>query len=343
MDGGRKAVKRDKEMKNFTLKTLALCLAAACLLAVPASADTIGGGTVSADALNLRSEASLTAPVKLLVPGGAFVLVEEHNDSWSRIVYNGTSGYVSSQYISFAENADGQYGSASVTGTDVRMRSGPSTTDNVIGCFDTDDELSVIGVAGSWLKVATAKGAEGYIRSDLLKYSTDAVESTSQTTGGSTSEAASRSASQTTSGSTSQATGTSASTAASYVSSATSGEQIVATAKEYLGYRYVWGGMSTAGFDCSGFVNYVYKQYGYSMNRVAQSIYSNDGVSVEKENLQPGDLVFFGYSGTSVSHVGMYMGDGQMIHASSSDGKVVTTDISSGYYTRMYVGAKRII
>lgn len=296
-------------MKNSIMKTLALCLAVACLLAVPASADTIGGGTISADALNLRTEASLTAPVKLLVPGGAFVLVEEQKNGWTRIVYEGTVGYVSSQYISYTESAEGEYGfAAMVTGTDVRMRGGPSTSDNVIGHFDEGAQLTVLGVSGSWLKVATESGAGGYIRSDLLKYSTDVGESA----------------------------GT------SYVNPATLGEQIVATAKEYLDYRYVWGGMSTAGFDCSGFVNYVYKQYDYSMNRVAQSIYSNDGVSVEKENLEPGDLVFFGYSGTSVSHVGMYIGDGQMIHASSSDGKVVITDLS-GYYSRMYVGAKRII
>lgn len=300
-------------MKKSILKTLALCLATACLMAVPASADTIGGGTVSADALNLRSEASLTAPVKQLVPGGAFVLVEEQSSGWSKIVYNGTRGYVSSQYISFAENAEGEYNfSASVTGADVRMRSGPSTSDNIIGSFSTDTQLSILGVSGSWLKVATEKGATGYIRSDLLKYSTGAAESAEPA-------------------------------AASYVSTATLGEQIVATAKEYLGCRYVWGGMSAAGFDCSGFVNYVYKQYNYTMNRVAQSIYTNDGVSVEKENLQPGDLVFFGYSGTSVSHVGMYIGDGQMIHASSSEGMVVTTDLSGNYYTSMYVGAKRII
>ena len=301
-------------MKNSITKILALCLAIACLLAVPASADTIGGGTVSADALNLRTEASLTAPVKLLVPGGAFVLVEAQGSEWTRIVYNGVVGYVSSQYISFSENAEGKYSfAAGVTGSDVRMRSGPSTSDNIIGSFDTDAELSILGVSGSWLKVATENGATGYIRSDLLKYSADAGESVDGDTG------------------------------TSYTSPLSIGEQLVATAKDYLGYRYVWGGMSTAGFDCSGFVNYVYKQYDYSMNRVAQSIYSNDGVSVAKEDLQLGDLVFFGYSGTSVSHVGMYIGDGQMIHASSSDGKVVITDLSGSYYTRMYVGAKRII
>ena len=79
------------------------------------------------------------------------------------------------------------------------------------------------------------------------------------------------------------------------------------------------------------------------MNRVAQSIYTNDGVSVDKDNLQLGDLVFFGYSGTSVTHVGLYIGDGQMIHASTYNTGVIISDLSDSYYTRMYVGAKRII
>ncbi|MCM1150057.1 MAG: NlpC/P60 family protein [Butyricicoccus sp.] len=297
-------------MKNSILKTLALCLAIACLLAVPASADTIGGGTVSADALNLRAEPSLEGSVKLLVPGGAFVLVEEQSNGWSKIAYNGVSGYVSSNYISFAGNADGVYGfAATVAGNDVRMRSGPSTSDSIIGRFDEGAALTVTGVDGNWLKVATESGAGGYIRSDLLSYAAAAGESA----------------------------------AAARAVEASLGEQIVATAKEYLGYRYVWGGMSPAGFDCSGFVNYVYKQHGYSMNRVAQSIYSNDGVNVEKDSLQPGDLVFFGYSGTSVTHVGLYIGDGQMIHASTYNTGVIISDLSDSYYTRMYVGAKRII
>ena len=120
------------------------------------------------------------------------------------------------------------------------------------------------------------------------------------------------------------------------------GEQLVETAKQYLGTPYVWGGMSESGFDCSGFVNYVYDAYGVDLERVAQSIYSKNGTYVEKSDLRAGDLVFFGYSGTSITHVGMYIGGGQFIHASSGSGKVVITELSSNYYTRMYVGAKRI-
>ena len=101
--------------------------------------------------------------------------------------------------------------------------------------------------------------------------------------------------------------------------------------------------MSPSGFDCSGFVNYVYKQHGYSMNRVAKDIYYGNGTYVEKANLQPGDLLFFSNSSESVGHVGIYMGGNQMIHTSTSQTGVIISDITSNYYIQHYVGAKRII
>ena len=111
-----------------------------------------------------------------------------------------------------------------------------------------------------------------------------------------------------------------------------------------MGYRYTWGGMSPdTGFDCSGFVNYIYKLYGYSMNRVAQDIYSGSGTYVSKDQLQPGDILCFGYGPTSVGHVGLYIGNNQMVHASNSRTGVIITDLSNTYYTNNYVGAKRIV
>ena len=115
------------------------------------------------------------------------------------------------------------------------------------------------------------------------------------------------------------------------------------TAKKYLGYPYVYGGMSPSGFDCSGFVNYVYKLCGYSMNRVASSIYYGNGVYVNKSDLQLGDLVFFSNSSDSVGHVGIYIGNNQFIHASSSTVGVIISDLGSSYYLAHYVGAKRLI
>ena len=101
--------------------------------------------------------------------------------------------------------------------------------------------------------------------------------------------------------------------------------------------------MSPSGFDCSGFVGYVYKQCGYSLKRTASDIFYNNGTSVDKANLQTGDLVFFSNSSESIGHVGIYIGGNQFIHASSSTVGVIISDLSSSYYVSHYQGAKRII
>ena len=92
------------------------------------------------------------------------------------------------------------------------------------------------------------------------------------------------------------------------------GEKVVAYAKKFIGTPYVSGGNSlTKGVDCSGFTQQVYKNFGVSLQRTSRSQYASNGYAVSKSNLKPGDLVFYGYS--SVSHVAIYVGNGQIIHS----------------------------
>lgn len=117
---------------------------------------------------------------------------------------------------------------------------------------------------------------------------------------------------------------------------------VLAEADKYIGVKYVYGGTTPNGFDCSGFVQYVFKNCGISLNRTSRDQFAKDGVSVSKAELQPGDLVFFGTGGT-VSHVGLYVGDGQMIHSPSTGKTVCYTSIESNYYKSRYMGAKRVL
>ena len=126
----------------------------------------------------------------------------------------------------------------------------------------------------------------------------------------------------------------------SNVASSGNGSSVVATANQYIGSRYIYGGTAPSGFDCSGFTSYVYKRYGVSLSRTAAGQYSN-GVAVSKGELQPGDLVMFGKSG--INHVGIYIGGGKMIHAANPSRGVTTDTINSGYYGTNYVGARRIL
>ncbi|MCC8079746.1 MAG: C40 family peptidase [Oscillospiraceae bacterium] len=285
-------------MKKFISSAAALALAAGLLLPFSAFADTTGGGTVTADLLNLRTEADISSESKLVIPYGAFVLIEGASDNWYKVIYNGVEGYVSGDYITFSETLDA---AASATGTvlgsDVRLRAAPDGT--VIGWCQTGDSVSVSGVSGEWLKVTTASGAQGYISSSYVSLTTQTL----------------------------------------------TGSQAVSTAMQYLGCGYRWGGISpTTGFDCSGFVYYIYSEiYGQELSRTAQGIYNNNGVSVAKDELKVGDLVFFGSSASCVTHVGIYIGGNMFIHSSTEDTGVIISEMNSDYYTSMYVGAKRLV
>ncbi len=124
------------------------------------------------------------------------------------------------------------------------------------------------------------------------------------------------------------------------------GEQIVALAKKYVGYDYTYGGKKpSTGFDCSGFVYYVYKQYGYDLKPGARNQYSTISRSVKKDDLLPGDIIFFSKTkkASGIFHVGIYIGDNKVIHASSGSDEVKISDLSINWYTKYYFGAKRAI
>jgi cell wall-associated NlpC family hydrolase len=122
------------------------------------------------------------------------------------------------------------------------------------------------------------------------------------------------------------------------------GTQICNFGAKYLGTPYRYGGSGPGGFDCSGFVGYVYKQHGYNLPRTAAGIYGV-GVAVDKANLRPGDLLFFKGRGTSyINHVGIYVSDNKFIHSSSpNSGGVIYSYLNSAYYSQTYVGAKRVL
>lgn len=115
---------------------------------------------------------------------------------------------------------------------------------------------------------------------------------------------------------------------------------VVDSARKYLGTPYVWGGTSPSGFDCSGFVQYVLAENGKSIPRTSQEQFAS-GQAVDKSNLQAGDLVFYNWSGgTEATHVGIYEGNGKMIHAPHSGDVVKEVDFNS-YGQNAYLGARR--
>lgn len=125
--------------------------------------------------------------------------------------------------------------------------------------------------------------------------------------------------------------------------SLTPGEEIVEFAKQYLGYKYTYGGSSpSTGFDCSGFTSYVYAQFGYTLNRTAAGQTKN-GVGVSWEELMPGDLLIFSNSRETYGHVGIYIGDGNFIHSVQTGTPVSITSLWGSNYGKRLKEARRIL
>lgn len=123
--------------------------------------------------------------------------------------------------------------------------------------------------------------------------------------------------------------------------SLTTAQRILQIASRYLGHAYHYGGSSARGFDCSGFALHVYQSVGIRLPHSA-SAQARLGKPVARHQLQPGDLVFFRTRGRHISHVGIYIGNGKFIHASSARGRVRIDTLEKGYYKQRYAGARRL-
>ena len=288
-------------MRERIVRPLAAGALCVCALIVGAKADCIGGAETTT-AVNLRTGAGTGNAIIATVSEGTALIVEADTDSgWYKVNYDGESGYMSADYLSFSETMD-LTAQGWVDGSDVRMRAAAGTDSEIVRVTTYGESVEILGVDGEWYKVS-AGGKTGYIRGDYVSF-TEPDPSQAPAAG-------------------------------------SIGEQIVAFAEQFLGTPYVWAGSSPSGFDCSGFVSYVFKNFGYTVNRTAASMYTN-GVAVDKSELQIGDAVFFASSSESIGHVGIYIGDGEFIHSSSGCGYVTISGLDESYYSRMYVGARRI-
>lgn len=267
----------------------------AVLLSLVISVNAIeGAGVVDASGLNIRQSPSTSSSIVTTIYNQQRVVVESEFGDWYKINYQGTEGYVHSDYMYIMTIANGSYGKASPTCYAVNVRERPTTNSNILTTIRSSSSVNIIGINSGWYKITT-NGITGYIRADLL----DITGKPSSTT-----------------------------------------NSVVSTAMKYIGVPYVWGGTSPNGFDCSGFVQYVFKQHGYNLNRTAAAQYSN-GYSVSRSELRPGDVVFFANTYTyGISHVGIYTGNNQFIHAGTNG--IATDSLDSSYYASHYYGARRI-
>lgn len=213
----------------------------------------------------------------------------------------------------------------------VVVRRQASTSSSKVTTVSAGTQVKVVSKSGDWYKLQFPKGTVAWVRGDMLKPSTSRPTSTLASVR-KPSSSSSRTASK------------SSSSSKRYAYAGTgSGSKALDTAMGMIGTRYSYGRSSRSSTDCSGMVLQAYKAQGVSLPRTSREM-SRVGQSVSKSDLKPGDLVFFKTRGSrGVSHVGIYKGGGQFVHASSGAGHVTVSSMNDGYYSRRYAGAKRVV
>ena len=320
----------------FTLVlVLALMVSAVTFTASAAENLVYGIGFVTASSLRLRSEPNSSSAILDTAPANECVVVLEKSGQWYKVNYNLREGYMHEDYLTVASRENAELGTGRITGQSVNLRSGPSTSHSVAAVSSKNDTCYILGINDGWYKVIYGN-ITAYIRSDYLElteipYENKASENQPKYYRAGKPIASSPSAPV-----------QNTNTATEQVSQKGTGEDILAEARKHLGTRYVSGGASPSGFDCSGLVYYVLKQTGYAPYRTPVDQYKQ-GTYIEKANLQPGDIVFFAGTGASgISHVGIYAGNGQFLHAPNSRSTVSYSDLTSGYWADHYYGARRM-
>lgn len=286
-----------------------------------------GVAFVTASSLRLRSEPKNTSKTLSYASSNEVVVILSKSGAWYRVNYNQQTGYMHENYLDYFIREDVELGYGNVNGSDVRLRSGPGTDKTTITKLAKNSKVYIIGINNQWFKVIYGDHI-GYIRSDYVDLTEVPYEN----------KASSKAPIFFKRG---ESTGITPSPAALKEQSSAAAAQIIATAKQYIGVPYLWGGTSTKGFDCSGYVQYVFRAHNITLPRTSKEQYTV-GMAISKNNLRPGDLVFFNTSGNGVSHLGIYLGDNQFIHASSSNG-VTISSLNTSYWSARYIGARRVL
>ncbi len=293
-------------------------------------------GVVTASSLFVRSSTGTLSPALTTLPYGTIVELLAYDGAWYKIKFgNGMEGYVSADYISLdlslaVSTPYVVYGY--INATYLNIRATTDTYSESLALLPMGTCVEILTGDGLWYKIRTASGTEGYASANYVSLTpVDEPEESDVTNPTPTTNIA-------------PIVTVPEATAPVTDEMVQLGMSIVEEGKKYLGRPYVWAASGPASFDCSGFTMYVMNLFGIQLPHQSGMQY-NYGYSVEKENLIPGDLVFFSSKSTSgVAHVGIYMGDGNFIHASSGSAKSVTVSpLSANYYTTHYLGARRLI
>ncbi|WP_024831271.1 C40 family peptidase [Ruminiclostridium josui] len=296
-------------MTGKITKVLVGCIFAFSLVLVCSAAMAASqSAQISGTNVNVRKEPNTSASI-ITKLSNKRVSVLDKSSGWYKISFDGKTGWVIDDYIKVVTTK------GSINANGVNFRESASTSSKVISSLKKGTEVQILDTLTGWHKVKVGSKV-GYVSKEFVSSAANSTKTSRST------EAA---------------------TIVSDEDDSLVG-RIIAYAKKFIGVKYVYGGKSPSGFDCSGYVGYVYKNFGISLNSSASSMYSN-GTKVSKTALRAGDLLFFDASSRKstgdIDHVGIYLGNNQFIHASTSNGKVLIQSLSE--YRGTFIGAKRVI
>lgn len=264
--------------------------------------STSSTAVVSDGPLNVRSGPGTGYDRIGTLNKGTEVTILETLDGWYKIYSGDLTGYVSSQYISTDGNTAQE---GLVLSGPLNVRSGPGTGYNRIGSLQAGTTVTVHSSSNGWYQI-TSGSLSGYVCADYVALMED-------------------------------------------LGSSPVGSAAAAMAMSLVGCPYVYGAEGPSSFDCSGLSYYIYKQLGYTLCRGSSSQYKSNGSFVPLSEIEPGDLIFFfdprfdSSGGTlPTTHMGIYVGNGQFVHASTTSYRVQYDNLYNSYYTPYIVGAKRI-
>ena len=278
-----------------------------------------GKGIVTASTLNVRSGAGTNYSVVTKAYKNDKVDLLETKSGWYKVkLSNGKTGWASGEYISKVNDSNNSGNDSStgtvisgkgiVTASTLNVRSGAGTSYSVVAKIYKNDKVDLLEKLNGWYKVKLSNGKTGWVSDDYISRVNDSNDTENNET------------------------------------STNKAQAVVNLAKKQLGKPYVWGAEGPNSFDCSGLVYYVYKNAANMKLPRTSKEQSNYGTTVSMSNLQPGDLIFSSTDGSgNVNHVGIYIGNNEMIHSPKPGDVVKQTKINTSYWQNTYKWSKRVL
>ncbi|MCX8131746.1 MAG: SH3 domain-containing protein [Clostridia bacterium] len=324
----------------FSLRKLLFSSAVLVLVLSLCTGLTFADGskaTTTDDRVNIREEASTDAKVLETISNkGTSVTVISSSENWVKVKYNGVTGWIRKDLLSIKpEEKKTVSGTGVVKAETLNVRSKADLSAGVVAKLKEGEKVSILDQSGEWYKIKTSDGEVGWVYAEYISTKKADVSRGSKSSRGDDADRSKAVAEDDESVADENDT----------QEDTTTGQEIVAYAKKFIGTKYVYGGDSPKeGFDCSGFVKYVFAHFDIKLERTSAD-QATQGKKVKKANLRIGDLVFFDTNGgrSNINHVGIYIGDGKFIHASSPRYDVTITELSDDYYARSYMTSRRII